>query len=334
MKRYLLVSSMAILAILVAWKGEEYTNNWGKETPLSEVMVSLGEEKPLHYRDIKDEQLIQRGYELITKGRTTDPNGKKSNIISKHFMCTDCHNIQREDPDLRVSDPEKRLDYAIKNEIPFLQGTTLWGIVNRRSWYNDDYIKKYGDLVLPTNDTLVNAIQLCTDVCSQGRRVDDWEIDAMLAYFYSIQITLGDLNLSEEELSELNSTQGKSQEKIDFLRTKYLTYSPATFLEPRYGDDRNYGEKGNPENGKEIFNRSCMHCHHGNGVTNMTLHNDKLDFRFLERHMSSNSNKSIYVISRRGTYAKPSYKPYMPLYTLERMSEQQLEDLAAYIKSN
>ena len=30
----------------------------------------------------------------------------------------------------------------------------------------------------------------------------------------------------------------------------------------------------------------------------------------------------------------PGYKPYMPNYTKERLSDKQLEDLMAYIKNN
>lgn len=318
---------------LISWSPEVNTPTWSKKTPLSEVMVALGEPKPHHYREIKDESLVQKGFEIITKGKTTDLNGKKSKVISKHFVCTDCHNIQREDPDLSKSNPEARLKYAINNKIPFLQGTTLWGIVNRRSWYNEDYIKKYGDLVLPTNDTLINAIQLCCQECSQGRKAEDWEVEAMLAYFYSNQITLGDLDLNDNDISRL-ANSGKSKKEIDFLRTKYLTYSPATFLEPSYGNERKYGENGDTKNGEEIYNRSCMHCHDGNKhITNMTLNNTKLDYKFLKKHLHSNEKKSTYVIVRRGTYAKPSYKPYMPLYTKERMSDKQLEDLAAFLLS-
>lgn len=331
---YISILILFLLTALISWKTEDFTNNWSEITPIADVMVALGEKKPHHYRDIKDSDQIKKGFELVTKGRTTGPDGKKSKLISSHFMCTDCHNITREDPDLNISDPEKRMEYAIQNNIPFLQGTTFWGIVNRRSWYNEDYIKKYGNLVLPTNDTLINAIQLCCEVCSQGRRAENWEIEAILAYFYSIQITLGDLNLSSSEFQKLNSTKGESKENISLLRSKYLTYSPATFLDPLYGDKRKYGKDGNPEKGKEIYDRSCMHCHHGGGVTNMTLDKNKLDYNFLRKHINSDGKKSIYNITRKGTYSKPAYKPYMPLYTEERMSHQQLEDLAAFLMNS
>ena len=50
------------------------------------------------------------------------------------------------------------------------RGTTFYGITNRETWYNDDYYKKYGDLVKPANENLVEAVQLCAMECSQGVR--------------------------------------------------------------------------------------------------------------------------------------------------------------------
>ena len=88
---------------------------------------------------------------------------------SKHFVCTSCHNIQKEDPDLSIADPQARLEYARDMELPYLPGTTLYGAVNRTSFYNGDYEKKYGDLVKPARNNLREAIQLCAVECSQGR---------------------------------------------------------------------------------------------------------------------------------------------------------------------
>ena len=73
------------------------------------------------------------------------PTENELSFISKYYVCTTCHNLEIEDPDLRVSDPETRLTFAKENDLPFLQGSTFKGIVNRESWYNDDYVKKYGD---------------------------------------------------------------------------------------------------------------------------------------------------------------------------------------------
>lgn len=332
-KAFIIIALCGIAFIFPDWTVLD-SSTWGEETPLSEVMVALGEPKPHHYRENTDPEMIKRGFELITKGKTIGPDGKKSRRISRFFQCTHCHNINREDPDLTQSNPEARLEYAVKNNLPFLQGTTFWGIVNRRSWYNDDYIKKYGDLVLPTNDTLINAIQLCCKECSQGRTAEEWEVESMLAYFYSIGMKLGDLSLSKSEFAQLQQDRLEPDQKIELLRNKYLTKSPATFMEPKYGGDRKYGEQGDAAKGKEIYEHSCLHCHNGGGVTTMTLSKDKLDMSFLSRHMDKNGEKSIYMISRRGTYAKTWYKPYMPLYTKERMSEKQLENLAAYINAN
>lgn len=328
---FILLVCLSIPGFIVPWLTVE-DEPWDKDSLLSEVLVELGDEKPNHYRKPASAEEVKRGYELLTLGKTTSPDGKRGKRISKFFVCTDCHNLQREDPILNNPDPHARLEYAQKNNLPFLQGTTLWGIVNRESWYNDDYLKKYGQLVIPTNDTLENAIDLCCVECSKGRMPEKWEREAMLAYLYHDQIKLGDLELDQSEWDQLE--QGRNgvgnNEAIKMLKTKYLLRSPAKFLDPQYGDSRKMGEKGDPKKGKIIWDKSCMHCHKTGRVTNFEINQDSFDRGFFKRHLKRNDNKSLYVITRRGTYALPGYKPYMPHYTEERMSKQQLEDLIAY----
>ena len=312
---------------------ESTIEDFNPQSSLTEVLISLGDKKPLHYTQEQNPELIQQGLEIVTKGRTKGPNGKLSHLQSKYFTCIDCHNVLMEDPDLRKSDPEARLKHAVENDISFLSGTTFYGMVNREHWYNDDYQVKYGELVVPAKDTLVNAIHLCTVECSQGRAFSDWELKAVMAYFYNIEYKLADLKLSAEDYSKLNSYQENktNTELIKWLKSFYLQESPATFLEPIATNERKLGKEGNAENGKLIYDKSCMHCHAPGRVTNFTLEPSKIDLKFLKKHMGRNEHFSLYNIVRKGTYALPGYRPYMPNYTLERLSHQQLEDLAAYI---
>lgn len=329
----LLVSFFSGLYFIPKEKTEpEFT----EKTSLTEVLIALGDKKPIHYTNEKREEIIKQGFDIITKGRTINLEGKKSRLQSKYFTCIDCHNVMMEDPDLRKSDPEARLKYANKKDIPFLSGTTFYGIVNREHWYNDDYQIKYGDLVKPAKDTLVNAIHLCTVECSQGRAFDKWELEAVMAYLYSIEYKLADLKLNREDYHKLNNyKKGKKNDAlIEWIKTFYLQYSPATFLDPLAEDQRGYGENGNAENGKLIYEISCMQCHAAGRVTNYTLDHGKIDLKHLHRNMKGDNHFSLYNITRKGTYALPGYRPYMPNYTLERMSHQQLEDLAAYINRN
>ena len=47
--------------------------------------------------------------------------------------------------------------------------------------------------------------------------------------------------------------------------------------------------------------------------------------------LKKTSEMSVYEIVRRGTNPIAGYKPYMPHYTQEKLSNQQIEDLVAYI---
>ena len=116
--------------------------------------------KPVKHEIEYTLEQVKNGKQLVEVGKSINPDGKKSKRISRHFVCTDCHNTVRENNSLFNPTPENRLDYAIKNNIPFLQGTTLWGIVNREKWYNDDYEIKYGSLVDSARNSLKSSIQL------------------------------------------------------------------------------------------------------------------------------------------------------------------------------
>jgi mono/diheme cytochrome c family protein len=336
----LLLTSITALIILAAGFSYKknpllHTHEFTKETPVEVVLKKLGEPYPLHYIETIPAELAAKGEEIIRTGRTTGPDGKLTQKQSKHFVCTDCHNTSREDPDLSVSDPVARLAYVEKNNLKFLPSSSFFGIVNRTNYYGGDYKKKYGTLVDPVHDTLVNAIQLCATECSQGRALVDWEMKAVVAYFHTLQLKLGDLEMSEKEFNELNhsthATQDQVRKIIAVLKKKYLHENPATFLDPPAVAERKYGEGGNAETGAKIYKYSCMHCHADGRVTNFTLDYDKTTFRYLKRKMKRNDHFSVYYMVRKGNYSVPGHKPYMPNFTKERMSGQQLEDLAAYI---
>ncbi|HAA00559.1 MAG TPA: hypothetical protein DCD96_02825 [Flavobacteriales bacterium] len=315
--------------------------------PVAALLFEMGEQKPDHFIAPIQPELALKGKEIIETGRTTDANGKKTSKQSRHFVCTNCHNTKREDPDLSVSDPEARLKYVSAINLPLLPATTLHGVVNRESWYNDDYAKKYGALVLPARNNLKEAIQVCATQCSQGRALDAFEMEAVLHYLWSIQLTIGDLNF-RDHISEADTlayfyqyakTMGnadKSNTEADesfrtSVKRKYLQASPAHFVSDQGPNGRSYGKNGNPVNGELIYEFACMSCHKNGGVTNFKFDKEKNTFRFLKRHMKRREFFSVYHHVLNGTYAKPGYRPYMPNYTRERLSEQQLEDLVSYI---
>ena len=340
---------LGVLAFMVLAVGQVYTLqpaglDWGRkwwtaETSVIEVLDALGEVNPEHYPADRSPELVESGRQLIFEGIATRPDGSKTRLQSRYFACTSCHNMALEDPDPRFSDPETRLEFAKTHGQPFLQGTTLYGTVNKRSWYNGDYFKKYGDLVKPANSSLVEAIQLCATVCSQGRAFDEWELSAVLAYLWSIDLKLGDLALSAEDWQRLEQAReqaGAQPDLVNWLKGFYRSGSPATFLEvpANKADGYTVPRPGDPQNGRLIYDLSCLHCHGQEGPSNyLKLDHSKLSLNFLAKKIETRGHLSLYEIVRHGTYAKNGHRAYMPHYTGERMSNQQLEDLRAYIES-
>ena len=324
-----IVVFLPIMLVLVTIISMDLSQDWDPKMPVSEVLFSLGEPKPAHFVAHTIE-VAKRGEELVKLGRTTDPSGKTSPYISKFYSCTSCHNVVREDSDLTLVDQDARLYYAMENEIPYLQGSTFWGMVNRETWYNDDYVLKYGDLVKKAEHSLEESIQLCAQVCSQGRKLESWEMESILAYLWSLQMTMGDLKWSELEINKFSEkNQG---EKVALIKSKYLQKSPATFVDPPKDKRTGYNFDGRPEMGKAIFELGCQHCHRPEGESDVVFESNKMTLNWLKRHMTDDDDDSIYEIIRKGTYASFGHKEYMPHYTLEKMSHQQVEDLRSYIE--
>lgn len=304
---------------------------------VAEVLIKLGDQGPSHQVNPKVKGAsVERGYDIVHKGITKKPKGGKTRKQSKNFVCTSCHNVQRENPELSSYDPQARLQYVHEQGLPFLQGTTLYGAVNRSTFYNGDYEKKYGDLVEPARNDLREAIQLCAIECSQGRQLKDWELESVLAYLWTIGLKMGDLNLSSDDFQMISGAVTGTMDKtsaIKKIKAAYLSGSPATFVEPP--QDRKTGYEnivGNPENGKLIYDSSCLHCHENGRYAFFELDNSKHAFKYLQNHMAKYTRYSLYQVARYGTSPMNLKRTYMPNYTLEKMSHQQLEDLRAYIE--
>lgn len=304
-----------------------------KKMPVADVLFQLGEPEPEHYLWEITPEMIKSGRELVHTGRTVLPDGSKTSYISKYFTCTSCHNVAREDPDLKVVDQDARLAYAIANKLPYLQASTFWGIVNRETWYNDDYILKYGELVRKAEHSLEESIQLCATVCSQGRKLAWWEMNNIIAYFWSLQMHMEDLDWNESEWNLLTADTTTRLEKMALIKSRYLLKSPATFTEPPVSKSEGYPFEGNAVLGEAIYDLGCRHCHRPYGESDIIFDHTALSLDWLEKNITESSEESIYEIIRKGTYAEYGHKEYMPHYTLEKMSHQQVEHLRAFIES-
>lgn len=298
---------------------------------VEEVLYSLG--KPMR-SDITPRPAegasAALGEKIVTVGLGSDDKRQ-----SKHFVCTSCHNTVPEDPDFTVSDPETRLTFTSEQGLPFLPGTTLYGAINRESYYNDDYEKKYGNLVLPARRDLRAAIQLCATECAQGRPLSKVEMESVVRYLQEIGLKLSDLDLSEEDLGKINRSlaNNKNQEStIQLIEDQFLDASPANFVTPP--EDRKTGypvEAGRPERGALIYKNACLHCHENKRYSFFNLAEDSYSYDYLLKHFPRYTRYSTYQVVRYGTSPIPGKKAYMPHYTAERMSDRQVEDLRAYL---
>lgn len=298
---------------------------------IANILMEMGSDNPNKVNTSIPGVSAEVGYDIVHLGSSDRDGQKHSKRQSKHFVCTSCHNTVKEDPDLAVNDPQARLDYGIEHGIPFLQATTLYGVVNRTSFYNGDYEKKYGDLVKPARNDIRGAIQLCATECAQGRKLKAWELESVLAYLWTIDIKLEDLSLTQDETEMI--TAGKDPEKATMLiKSKYMDHSPAHFGLPPDDRKTGYGLEGDADNGQKIYDASCLHCHYHERYSFFNLDHSAMSLKYMARKAGTYSRHSLYQVIRYGTYPKNGKKSYMPHYTEEKLSNQQVEDLRAYFE--
>jgi len=297
------------------------------ETPVWEVLRGLGEKAPNHEVTVLPKKAsAEIGRRIVHFG-----SAKSVRQQSAHFVCTSCHNTEKEFADLRDNDPQKRLDYAVENNLPFLPASPLYGVVNRSSFYNGDYEKKYGDLVIPTRNDLREAIQLCAVECSQGRELKNWELESVLSYLWTLELKMEDLQISPEDYGKYAEKTDDAAALIVELKSYYHEDSPAHFVAPPEDRKTGYGLKGDTANGEHIYKLSCLHCHNDQRYSMFDLNDGKLSRRLLGKHFPRFSYYSSYQVIRYGAPSHPGKSAYMPQFTSEKMSDQQVEDLRAYL---
>ena len=331
--------SFASVFLFVLWIGVQVKSM--SEQPLEKMQVQKvieelgGEESPNYPNKLLVGASAEIGENIVKFGNSRGLEGGFTKRQSKHFVCTSCHNIEQESAFLNFEDPQERLDFTNEKGLPFLQGSPLFGIVNRTSFYNGDYEKKYGDLVIKARNNIREAIQLCAVECSQGRALKDWEVESILMYLWKIDLKLENLVLDQAELDVIESAVYEGQKKEEarkIIKTKYLSNAPAHFMSPP--EDYKKGIEsitGNPENGAKIYDNACLFCHERNDYSYYELDSEKLTFKQLKNQMDIYDQRSFYHVVRYGTKPLAGKKAYMPHYTEEKMSNQQMEDLRSYI---
>ncbi|HOY14082.1 MAG TPA: cytochrome c [Saprospiraceae bacterium] len=334
MIKYLIVVAVCSISVLFPAKNTQLVEDYPMLTDLEMALgKDFGDKKPnMSIKGVSAEA----GESLVKNGFATNASGKKTKQQSKHFVCTSCHNVEREDPNMAVNDAQARLLYTNEKGLPYLQGTALYGAVNRNTYYNGDYYKKYGDLVYKAKNNVREAIQLCAQECAQGRKLKDWELESILAYLWKIGLKTSDIQLSETEKTDLGeavNNKEKQQEALFLVSKKYLDSSAATFVVPPVDRDKGNGLNGDVENGKLIYKNSCLYCHDKGRYSYLSLDEGSMSRNYLKKHIGTYHRQSVYQVVRWGVPVKSGKKSYMPQYPVEKLSEQQLADLVAFINN-
>ncbi len=292
------------------------------------------------------EQYVAWGRSLATQGQVKDPpvEPSPSTSLAETYRCVHCHNLVREDEKLAVQDPETR-EKLIRSVKPGVEpekpdaalrltpATTLWGAVNRERFYNGHY-EEYHRLKLEAGaamnpDSLADAVQICCNYCSAGRFPEPWELDSLVAFLWTLELRMKDLNLPEKEaqalLEQLQSDEDETVKQArKSLRQHYLARAGADCHdEPvqtkeavdTYADGTRYS--GDAARGRLLYRSACAGCH-GTDV------HPKADAELVA------GDKLFHRYVWKGTEREGVY---MPRFTQQRLSRQQAADIRVYLHS-
>ena len=329
------------LGLLAAFSSPKVAD-FEPEQPLWEVLVSLGRIRLNTPNDSLGEGKFSaaKGEQLVLKGFATDENGKASTKISKRLPCATCHALQNEYHHLGDLDPDKRLRFLDSLNRPLLLGPSLEGMVNRIYFFADDYQNKvqgkHKDLLKKGHLNLRAAIQACNQVYADGRELERWELESILAYLWTLELRMKHIRIEGEDAKQVKEAlaeQRSNAKAVNILRQYYTEVYPANFGEiPSIEQRRQVSPVLNSfANGYRLYKRSCLHCHDGSirGI-GYGLDERQANFQVLRRHFDDTS-------SRHSIYNALRYNPNLnggntlPHFTEQRLSLQQLQDLRFYI---
>lgn len=289
---------------------------------LAQEMQKLGMETPSWLNIEYSQSEINKGQQLVEEGSL----GGLSKRISPFFVCTDCHSPVRDVANYTQSLPEENANYAKQNNLPYLPAASFYGMINKTEFYAGDYEKKYGFLAIKARNSLDNAIQLCSQECSQGRKLTPAELGYVKAYLKSKELLLSDLFKNTADNKRYKALS--KRDKAGYINQNFTPKSNNTFVTTNLNDLNNL--EGNVQNGAYLLKFACMKCHQNERISYYEIADTKLSKNNLLKKLNNKENELLSII-RYGTQPLPGNKAYMPVFTQEKLSNQQIADLIAYL---
>ncbi|MDF1823870.1 MAG: cytochrome c [Verrucomicrobiales bacterium] len=283
------------------------------ETPLLTILKGLGEEVENLPPDSRTEEKVESGYELASEGHL---ESTAETQLSSYFYCFDCHGLSPDSP---------------------LPAATFSGLVNRTTFFNGASAVRYGDSSNAHTD-LNEAIQFCSSKIARGRALKQPEMDALLAYLWSLELKLGDLSYTGADLAELKRRSlnpAEHAEIVQELQERYLTVATVTKGSIPEDSATGYVLESSPDktNGEKIWKETCLHCHDAEGASEHFFGDKISTWKNLAKRFSGEGEESLYHLLRSGTFDPDQPGSHMPMFSKERLSDTDIEDLRYFISS-
>lgn len=297
---------------------------------LREVLSGLGESIPARSAAAPDGTLIDQGRALATAGRSP---GSKDRRLSAYFYCLDCHSAEKPATlPAGITTPDAALAFAIEHDLPLLPGPDFAGLANRDLFFTGDIAAGYG---APGEGIpqLEAAVQFCNTTLAAGREITPPEMEALLAYLQSLEWKMADLGYRGADLAELKRRMLNPDEHAGIrseLKQRALPARTSTAGTLPQDPAAGYRIEGNPDpqTGKEIWSRSCLHCHGADGASEHYFGDKPGTWTKLAGAFASGD---LYARLRRGGLPESATGARMPPFAAEKLNNAQIEHLRAYL---
>ena len=184
------------------------------------------------------------------------------------------------------------------------------------------------------------AVHICGSYCSKGKKdpsnendffLKPWEYRALMTLLWENELKLSNLKLGADALHVLKvapillkeDPTDIEKELIDqyrkFLKSRILTKAVATERQ----QDINDRPQGDSQRGEKLYSVSCALCHPRDGSRSVGP--------LLQPNVIRQNEEEFYQRVRELKIESAVSGPYMPGFTLERLSTQQLEDIKAFL---
>ena len=133
--------------------------------------------------------------------------------------------------------------YADSMDTPLYPGPSFKGLINREYFFEGDFQNKlfqYFPKVDKGYHNIETAINYCNKRFAKGRKLKNWETDAIVAYLWSLEYKIKDLKIGETEIAFIQKAinENRNNLRATSVLSFYWKAEPSTIKPDAYCEEK------------------------------------------------------------------------------------------------